>query len=128
VESARVTFEEDGMDPTSPKKPRVLDWLGGKAYLALLEGPPTTCGIRSGRVELGAGEQIGEHSTGDHEEVIVVIEGKGEVCVEGHGPLAIRAGQEVYVPPHSRHNVRNIDSPLLRYVYVVAPACGCGAP
>jgi len=116
------------MNQAGDKKPRVVDWMGGQAYLPLLEGPPTTCGMRSGRVALKAGEEVGEHSTGDHEEVLVIIEGGGEVCLEGHKPLAIREGQAVYIPPQSRHNVRNIESPLLRYLYVVAPVRGPEAP
>ncbi|MBE3070091.1 MAG: cupin domain-containing protein [Planctomycetes bacterium] len=72
-------------------------------------------------MELRQGEEIGEHSTGDHEEMLVILDGAGEVCVEGHEPLAIRGGQAAYVPPRSTHNVRNPASPLLRYIYVVAP-------
>jgi mannose-6-phosphate isomerase-like protein (cupin superfamily) len=109
------------MNQAGDKKPRVVDWTGGKSYLPLLEGPPTTCGMRSGRVELKAGQEIGEHSTGDHEEVLVILEGEGEVRVEGHPPLAIRGGQAVYIPPRSKHNVCNAGSPLLRYIYIVAP-------
>lgn len=116
------------MDKANDKEPRVLDWLGGKAYLPLLPGPPTTCGMRSGRVELRAGEEIGEHSTGDHEEVLIILEGKGEVSVGGHKPLAMRQGQAVYIPPRSKHNVRTVDSPLLRYIYVVSPVSRPEAP
>jgi mannose-6-phosphate isomerase-like protein (cupin superfamily) len=105
-------------------KPRVIDWTGGPSYLPLLEGPPATCGMRSGRVELAAGQQIGEHSTGRHEEVLVIIEGEGDVAVQGAGPLAVRGGQAVYIPPQTRHNVRNVGPATLRYVYVVAPVGG----
>ena len=38
------------MNQGGDKKPRVVDWTGGKSYLPLLEGPPATCGMRSGRV------------------------------------------------------------------------------
>jgi mannose-6-phosphate isomerase-like protein (cupin superfamily) len=116
------------MNEAGDPKPRIVDWTGGKARLPLLEGPPATCGMRSGRVELKAGEEIGEHSTGDHEEVLVILEGEGEVCVEGHRPLAVRAGREVYIPPRSRHNVRNVGATLLRYIYVVAPVRRPEAP
>jgi len=109
------------MSQPTTRQPYVIDWTSGKPYLPLLEGPPATCGMRSGRVELRQGEEIGEHSTGNHEEVLVVIEGQGEVILEGQSPLAIRGGQEAYVPPRTRHNVRNTACLLLRYIYVVAP-------
>lgn len=109
------------MSQPTTRQPRVIDWTSGTPYLPLLEGPPATCGMRSGRVELHQGEEIGEHSTGSHEEALVILEGAGEVHVEGRAPLAVRQGQEVYIPPQSKHNVRNTGSALLRYIYVVAP-------
>lgn len=112
------------MDHASDRKPCVIGWTDAAPYLPLLPGPPATCGMRSGRVELREGEEIGEHSTGDHEEVLVILDGAGEVCVEGHEPLAVHGGQAAYVPPRSKHNVRNPGSPLLRYIYVVAPVRG----
>ena len=109
------------MSRPNAKRPRVIDWMGGPSYRPLLEGEPATCGMRSGRVELATGEEIGEHSTGRHEEVLVVIDGTGQVHVEGHDPLTIRGGQEAYIPPQSKHNVRNTGEGTLRYIYVVAP-------
>jgi len=114
------------MSQTTPPVPQVIDWQGGESYRQILEGLPQTFGMRSGRVELAQGEEIGEHSTKDHEETLVVLEGAGVAHVEGHEPMPIRGGQSVYIPPHSRHNVRNPDTPLLRYIYVVAPAAGAG--
>ena len=109
------------MSRPNAKRPRVIDWMGGPSYRPLLEGEPATCGMRSGRVKLATGEEIGEHSTGRHEEVLVVIDGTGQVHVEGHDPLTIRGGQEAYIPPQSTHNVRNTGEAPLRYIYVVAP-------
>ncbi|MFO8015420.1 MAG: cupin domain-containing protein [Phycisphaerae bacterium] len=114
------------MSETNPPAPQVIDWQGGESYRPILDGVPQTCGMRSGRVELAQGEEIGEHSTNDHEETLVVLEGSGVVHVDGHEPMAVRGGQSVYIPPRSTHNVRNPDSPLLRYIYVVAPAAGAG--
>jgi len=116
------------MNETTPPTPRVIDWMGGDSYRPILTGAPETHGMRSGRVELAQGEEIGEHSTKDHEETLVVLEGAGVAHVDGHEPMPIRGGQSVYIPPHSTHNVRNPECPLLRYIYVVAPARGGGAP
>jgi len=115
------TPDEEETVAANARTPRVIDWTTGDSYLQILGGAPETCGMRSGRVELARGEEIGEHSTGDHEETLVVLEGAGEVHVAGHDVMPIRGGQSVYIPPQSTHNVRNPASPLLRYVYVVAP-------
>jgi len=113
--------KEKPVNAPDARTPRVIDWTTGDAYLPILGGTPETCGMRSGRVELARGEEIGAHSTGDHEETLVVLDGAGEVHIEGHDVMPIRGGQSVYIPPQSTHNVRNPASPLLRYVYVVAP-------
>ena len=76
---------------------------------------------RSGRVALKRSEECGEHSTGAHEEVLVILEGSGHVETEGCEPLPVREGQAVYVPPQTTHNVRNTEAPLLRYVYIITP-------
>jgi len=108
--------------------PQVIDWQGGQPYRQILDGAPGTFGMRSGRVELARGEEIGQHSTGDHEETLLVLEGTGVVHVHGREPMAVHGGQSVYIPPRSTHNVRNPDSPLLRYIYVVAPVADASNP
>jgi mannose-6-phosphate isomerase-like protein (cupin superfamily) len=76
--------------------------------------------MRSGVVVLGPGESVGRHSTGTREELIVVLEGRGEVRIEGAAALAIEAGLAAYVPPATAHDVVNRGEVPLRYVYVVA--------
>jgi mannose-6-phosphate isomerase-like protein (cupin superfamily) len=80
--------------------------------------------MRSGRVSLKAGEAVGEHSTGRHEEIVIVLEGRGVACTPGCKPLPLEAGQAVYVPPHTTHNMKNLDATVFQYIYVVAPVSG----
>lgn len=82
--------------------------------------PSQTMGVQSGLVTLMPGEEVGEHSTGAHEETIIVLEGRGEVQVNGHDHQHAEYGTVFYVPPHMRHNVLNIGEGPLRYIYVVA--------
>jgi quercetin dioxygenase-like cupin family protein len=78
--------------------------------------------MRSGMVTLQPGKDCGSHSTEDHEELIVVLEGCGEVETEGADKREIRKGQVAYNPPQTDHNVRNTGTELLRYIYVVSKA------
>jgi putative monooxygenase len=80
--------------------------------------------MRSGRVSLKPGEDVGEHSTGNHEEIVIVLEGRGVACAPDREPLPLEAGQAVYVPPHTTHNMKNLDAPVFQYIYVVAPVSG----
>jgi quercetin dioxygenase-like cupin family protein len=76
--------------------------------------------MHSGQVTLGKGECIGEHTTGGHEELIIILEGDGEIEAEGSGRNKITAGQVAYNPPFTKHNVFNTGTKVLRYIYVVA--------
>jgi len=87
----------------------------------LLLGAPQTAGMRSGFVRLKPWEAVGWHTTGDHEEALVILRGSGEAQIEGRKPMPIASRMMVYIPPATRHNVQNTGRELLEYVYVVAP-------
>ncbi len=93
----------------------------GETHLPLL-GAGLARRLRAGLVTLAPGEDCGRHSTGDYEELLVILAGRGEAEVEGHGAFDVRAGQVLYVPRDAAHNVHNRGEAPLRYVYVVAPA------
>ena len=76
--------------------------------------------MHSGFVTLAEGESIGEHSTGEHEELIIVLEGSGEIEAEGNGRNKIKGGEAAYNPPHTKHNVFNTGKDELKYVYIVS--------
>lgn len=78
--------------------------------------------MKAGLVTLKAKEEVGEHTTGENEEAIVVLAGSGELRVDGHGALDLQVGSVAYCPPATAHNVVNTGSGLLRYVYVVSRA------
>jgi mannose-6-phosphate isomerase-like protein (cupin superfamily) len=87
----------------------------------VLKGAPQTAGMRSGFVRLKPGETVGWHTTGEHEEALVILRGHGEARIEGEAALSVASAMEVYIPPATRHNVANTGSEMLEYVYVVAP-------
>jgi quercetin dioxygenase-like cupin family protein len=87
----------------------------------LLTGPPQTAGMRSGRVVLKPGQQMHRHSTQGNEEILVFLQGKARVIL-GQEPLALEAGQVLYVPPQTEHEVHNDATEELRYIFTVAPA------
>jgi len=78
--------------------------------------------MHSGFVRLMPGETVGWHSTGQNEEALVILSGQGEVLVDGQPGQRFVAPALAYIPPETRHNVRNAGKGLLEYAYVVAPA------
>jgi mannose-6-phosphate isomerase-like protein (cupin superfamily) len=90
-------------------------------YQSLLK-PPATVRFRSGCNNLKPGETVGEHSTSDYEEILVVLDGQAEISLESHPPMAIAARQVAYIPPHTKHDVKNTGIVPLRFIYVVSLA------
>lgn len=94
----------------------------GTGVLPLLTGPPETVTMKSGYVVLEPGRSVGRHSTEHHEEILVVLEGEGEMIFHDGTKLAIKGNTALYCPPETEHNVVNTGTENLRYVYVVADA------
>ena len=92
---------------------------GESAYFPILD-TPRTVNMKSGLVTLEPGQSVGEHSTGQHEETLVILDGMGEVEAEGIARQKIVRDQVVYIPPETKHNVSNIGSNALRYIFVVS--------
>lgn len=95
--------------------------LDTSQYQRLL-GKGESVSMRSGRIILEKGESVGEHSTDNYEEFVIVLVGEG--FAENHlgEKIPIREGQVIYIPPYSKHNIHNVDSKMLMYIYVVAKA------
>ena len=115
------SFRNNPGGPPSGLLPYRVPFSAGEDYRLLLDGPPQTCGIRCGRVVLKSGESAGEHTTGQYEEVLVILEGKGELWFQDFPSLAVEKGYLLYVPPQAVHDVRNIGTLELRYLYIVTP-------
>jgi mannose-6-phosphate isomerase-like protein (cupin superfamily) len=88
----------------------------------LLRGFPQTAGLRSGFVRLAPGSTVGWHTTGPNEETLVILHGSGEAQIQGAPALPLAEKTIAYIPPATRHNVKNTGAAPLEYVYVVAPA------
>ncbi|HXK11431.1 MAG TPA: cupin domain-containing protein [Vicinamibacteria bacterium] len=109
--------------PVDTPKPRVIPLeAAGRDHLALLQGPPETVFMRSGLVVLAPGKSVGKHSTKDNEEMLVILEGQGEMRFGGGDSLSFTKETALYCPPNTEHDVVNTGSSTLRYVYVVSRA------
>ena len=88
----------------------------------LLSGPPGSAGMKSGLVVLAPGKSVGKHSTEDHEEMVIVLEGAGQMVLADGRRMDISPAAAAYSPPGTEHDITNTGSGLLRYIYVVSPA------
>jgi len=94
----------------------------GKNYLRVLGGPPESVTMKSGLVVLAPNESVGKHTTGSHEELLVVLNGSGEMSFADGSILPVTAEEALYCPPETEHDVKNTGKEMLQYVYVVADA------
>lgn len=104
------------MDPISIKI------KGEEHYQRLLGGPPDTIRLKSGAVTLGPGESVGEHNTDSKEEAIIVLSGKAEISCGAQPVIVAEKNTLTYIPPGTRHDVRNTSNNMLVYIYVVSIA------
>jgi len=80
--------------------------------------------MRGGAVKLKPGESVGWNSTGEHEEELVILHGKGAANIDGQADLPVHEKMLAYIPSRTKHNVTNTGRDTLEYVWVVAPIRG----
>jgi len=97
-----------------------LSEYGTEKVAAILDSTKSVQ-MRSGYVNLKPGENIGSHNTGEHEELLIILEGTGTADIGGFGRKNIAKGMLVYIPPHNQHDISCSGTSRLEYIYVVAP-------
>jgi mannose-6-phosphate isomerase-like protein (cupin superfamily) len=58
------------------------------------------------------------HSTEIYEEMIVVLEGEGQVRVTKQKNLDLKFGNIVFIPPNTEHQVFNTGTKNFKYIYI----------
>jgi quercetin dioxygenase-like cupin family protein len=61
------------------------------------------------------------HDTEQYEELVIPLEGQGELRIPGREPLPLAPGVVAYAPPNTTHDVANVGPTVFRYVFVAAP-------
>lgn len=71
-------------------------------------------------VEINPGVSVGRH-THPGEEISYIIEGSGELLIEGQPPRKIKAGDGFIIPAGAKHDARNTGTTVLKLaaIYVV---------
>ena len=110
-------------EPENKLKAKVVHLdMNGADYQRILSGSPDSVTMRSGMVILSPGKSVGVHNTNGYEELLIVLEGEGEMQITGQEPLTIGKESTAYCPPDTEHNVLNTGVDMLKYIYIVARA------
>lgn len=91
-------------------------------YQRLFNADSGTYGMKSGHVILKEGEEIGEHSTNDLEEALVILRGKGRLVIGNNEGLDFEGNTVLYVSPDTTHNVKNTGNGVLEYIFITSNA------
>jgi len=92
---------------------------GSEKVTAILDSTKSVQ-MRSGFVTLQPGEDVGSHNTGEHEELLIILDGKGKADIGGLGKKDIEKGMVVYIPPNNQHDIFCTGSSPLKYIYAVS--------
>jgi len=103
-------------------KARLVRLGSSEKYQRLISKDLGSVGIKSGHVILRPGENIGGHSTGEREEVVVVLKGKGEATIDKDSVLKMESNTVLYVPPETEHDIQNTGHEMLEYVFITSKA------
>jgi len=107
---------------TSSGKARSIKLKSDEKYQRLFSMDTGTLGIKCGHVRLEPGESVGEHTTGEREEIIVALEGRGVATIGEDGFFDIEKDTALYVPPQKKHDIKNTGSAILGYVFITSVA------
>lgn len=99
----------------------VVELNDNKAYQRLIDGEQQSYGIKVGRVYLEPGQECGQHSTGDREEVLIFVNGQGTLLIGQNKEYLVGQGKITYIPPKTIHNVINTSNEPLIYIFCVTP-------
>ncbi|TAL56431.1 MAG: cupin domain-containing protein [Nanoarchaeota archaeon] len=80
---------------------------------------PKSRNLRAGKVILKPGKEVGEHIPYKREEIVIILEGKGVMVIEGK-KKNVKTGDAVFIAENKKHNIINNSRRNLTYVYVVS--------
>ncbi len=103
-------------------KPKLIKLTSTEKYQRLISRELGSSGIKSGHVVLKPGENVGEHTTNDKEEVIIVLKGKGKAIIDKDSIFNIENNIVLYIPPKTLHDIKNTGSSSLEYIFVTSLA------
>nr|MBU1328353.1 cupin domain-containing protein [Candidatus Omnitrophota bacterium] len=103
-------------------KPKIVKLESNSKYQRLFNKDSGTLGLKSGHVILKKGEEIGEHSTNDLEEALVILKGKGLLLINSEEEFDFEDNSVLYIPPDTIHNVKNTGNGILEYIFITSNA------
>lgn len=81
--------------------------------------PPESKILKSSKVTLSPGKEIGEHTTNKREEFLIILKGTATLSKEDK-VIELKQGETHYIKENIKHNIKNNSNDVLEYIYVVS--------
>jgi mannose-6-phosphate isomerase-like protein (cupin superfamily) len=109
--------------PDKPAVPKVITFNPDTtAYQVIFDGDKDSVVFYSGVVTVAPNKSAHVHSTEIYEEMIVVLEGQGQVRITNNKNLDLKFGNIAFIPPNTEHQVFNTGTKNFKYIYVATKA------
>jgi len=77
-------------------------------------------GFGGGKKSLAPGDKMEEHSSGNYREIVFCLEGVLTVIKQGVEPVTLNSGEMTYIPPDTKHEIKNQSDKPAVYLFVFA--------
>ncbi len=118
ISQKQVQAQQNDTTSIAPKPKIVVLNLDSAYYQSIFHGAPEAVLFHSGLVTLQPDESVGIHNTKTYEEMIIVLEGDGQLIITKGDNFQLKYGVVAYCPPHTEHNVKNTGAKPLKYIYI----------
>jgi mannose-6-phosphate isomerase-like protein (cupin superfamily) len=117
--SINTSFSQDNKLPGISAVPKIITFNPDTtSYQEIMNGEKDSTIFYSGVVTIFPSDSGHVHSTEIYEEMIVVLEGEGQVRITKQQNLDLKFGNIAFIPPNTEHQVFNTGIKNFKYIYI----------
>lgn len=104
-----------------PSDVPTIEDRGGEIHVLISPTSVQSTKLIMGTATVPVGGRVLKHAHPHGEECFYVLQGKGEINIEGVGVVPFEAGQAVLTPQEAPHSIVNVGEEEIRVVFASAP-------
>ncbi len=104
-----------------PSDVKTIDDRGGEIHVLISPGSVQSTQMIMGTATVPVDGSVLLHVHPHSEECFYVLQGEGEISVDGIGVVPFKAGEAVLTPQGSQHSIKNVGDQEIRVVFAAAP-------
>ncbi len=101
---------------TAPKPGEIIPASVDRINLNVIEFEAE--GFGSGKKWLSPGDSTEKHNSGNYREIVYCLDGTITVFKEGILPITLVSGEMTYIPPETKHEIKNLSDKPAGYFFV----------